>query len=525
MLQLHAWSTRQSALCPECGYPSMTIHGSYCRHPQEISCVGQQVKLYLNVRRFRCHQASCPRQTFAESLSDWLPAYARRTKQLTQLMRQMSMEVGAEVAHRLLQHLRIRVSGDTLLRILRQFGKTYQSDTEARIIGVDDWAFKRGKTYGTIIVNLETHQVIDLLPDRTTATLASWLREHPTIELVSRDRSSDYTAGIRQGAPKAIQVADRWHLLLNLRQMLERYLALCASHLQHLPVSESYKTYLDQQRPAFIRTKGEIIASNKKRDERLAFYQQVQQMRQEGWNISQLTQELGRHPATIRKYFYATTFPERSPRRSANSILDLYLPYLEQRLQDGCDNVQQLWREIQQQGYPGTNKQVIKWMQLKKTKTVSSPTLIHGSSLQTKPKASLPSSKQLAWLLVRAPDTLSDQDKILLEHLRQDQQLNTVYLYIHRFITMIKQRTHQQFDDWLSDGEAIPVYQLQTFVTGLRQDYDAIYAALSMPWSNGQTEGQVNRLKFIKRQMYGRAKFDLLRLRVLAPTSFHTKCG
>jgi transposase len=516
---VHARSLCQSASCPECGHLSTTLHGWYQRHPQEISSVGRSVHLCLEVKRFRCEDATCPRQTFAESLCEWLPTYARRTRQLTAVMRQISMDVGAEVAQRLLRYLRIQISGDTLLRILRHFGQDLPPMGEARVIGVDDWAFKRGKTYGTIIVNLETHQVIDLLPDRTADTLANWLREHATIEIVSRDRSTDYKAGICSGAPHALQVADRWHLLLNVRQMLERYLAASVPMLKKLPISEAYQSYLDQQRPAFIRTRGETRLSNQKREERLLLYETIQQMRHDGWNISQLTRELQCHPDTIRKYFYATTFPERSVHRHRKSNLDPYITYLDRRLQEGCENGQQLWREIQQQGYPGSSKQVMKWLQPRRSHVApTTPLAKREPPLSTPAKSNLPSTKYMAWTLVRDPDTLSDTDRLLLDHLRQDSQLDAVYVYIHRFIVMVKQRLPQLFDDWLEDARTVQVSQLQNFVVGLRQDYDAIHAALSLPWSNGQTEGQVNRLKFIKRQMYGRAKFDLLRLRVLAPT-------
>lgn len=438
---------------------------------------------------------------------------------MTTLMRQISMEIGAEAAHRVLNYLRIQSSGDTLLRVLRHFGQRCVGQTNARIIGVDDWAFKRGRTYGTIIVNLETHRVIDLLPDRTSETLATWLREHPGIEIVSRDRSTDYAAGIRQGAPNAIHVADRWHLLLNLRQMLERYLTVSMPTLKQLPVSEMYQGYLDQQRTAFIRTRSERMVSSQKRQERIVLYETVQRMRQEGWNISQLARKLQRSPTTIRKYYYATAFPERGTRRPAKSMLDPYLPYLEKRVGEGCENGQQLWRELRQQGYPGTDKQVMKWLQLRRTQTaVTTPPTRATFPAQADSDIPLPSRQQLAWLLVRDPDKLTEVDALLLAHLRQDSILDRIYRHSQRFVIMIKKRLPMVFEEWLEEANAIPVYQLQTFAAGLRQDYDAIYAALSLPWSNGQTEGQVNRLKFIKRQMYGRAKFDLLRLRVLAPT-------
>jgi transposase len=474
------------------------------------------MRLCLTVKRYRCGNKACRRQTFAEQLSGWLRAFARRTNQLTELLYAVSVEVGAEVAYRVLKLLQIRVSGDTLLRVLRQ--KPIPPSHDLRVIGVDDWAFKRRRNYGTIIVNLETHQVVDLLPDRTADTLAMWLQAHPTIEIVTRDRSTDYSAGIRQGAPQAIQVADRWHLLLNLGQMMERYLTEIYGELGNLPLGEAYQDVLDQQRPAFIRTNGEIIASNQKRDERLAFYQQVQQMRQAGWNINQLARELNCHPATIRKYYYATTFPERKPHRTNRSILDPYLPYLEQRIQEGCENAQQLWREVQQRGYPGTNRQVMKWLQLKRTHPA--PHTPHAKrAVKPTPvrKARLPSSKQLAWLLVREAASLSHNELTLLSHLRQHVLLDRLYDHVHGFTQMVKQRQVAFFDEWLDTSDNLGIYQLQTFAAGLRQDYAAVRAAIETAWSNGQTEGQVNRLKFIKRQMYGRAKFDLLRLRVLAP--------
>ncbi len=517
-VEVRAYSTSHRAICPACGQASRRVHGWYTRHPQEISSVGCTVRLILRVKRFRCVNPACIRKAFAEPLSGWLPAYARRTLSLTRLLYAIALEIGAEVAHRVAARLGIRVSADTLLRILRQLGVCAPSG-ELRIIGVDDWALKRGRTYGTVIVNLETHRVVELLPDRTAETLAAWLRMYPTIERVTRDRSTDYSAGIRQGAPQAVQVADRWHLLLNLRQMLERYLTSIYADLQRLPVAADFQTLLNQQRSAFIRTHSERRASVEKRNERLAFYEQIQALRQQGWNLAQLAQELACHPATIRKYYYATTFPERKPHRLGKSILDPYLPYLERRFRAGCENAQQLWREIQQQGYPGTKRQVMKWLQLKRTHL--SPTTPYAKRAEPpapRKTSAIPSSKQLAWFLVR-DDTVdfSQTEHLLLTHLRQHSQLATVYALAQRFIHMVKTRAATALDAWLVESEQSSIYSLHTFALGLRQDVAAVRAALETAWSNGQTEGQVNRLKLIKRQMYGRAKFDLLRLRVIHP--------
>lgn len=492
------------------------MHGWYHRHPQELPCVGRHLRLTLKVRRFLCVNESCSVRTFAEKLTSWLPAYARRTEQLTHLMYQMALDVGAEASHRLLKYSQIDVSGDTLLRILRK--NQADSAISPRIIGVDDWAFKRGRTYGTSIVDLEQHRVIDLLPDRTSETLAQWLQQYPEIEIVARDRSTDYTVGIRQGAPQATQVADRWHLLHNLRQMLQRYLTTYHSTLKQLPLTPEYEALLAQQRPAYRRTQTERQASNASRDRRVALYEQIQLLKQEGWNIAQITQELGHARITVRKYFNAPAFPERKARPQVPSILDPFIPYLETCIAEGCENASQLWRDIQAQGFTGSSRQVFRWMQLKRSSISPHTPIAHHNTIHMSVRLpQLPSSAQLSWVLVQNPETLMDNDRILLHFIQQDDTICLLYSLAQRFVNMVKNCQSEQLDQWITDARTFSAKPVQTFARGIQNDYPEIHAALCMKWSNGQTEGQVNRLKFIKRQMYGRAKFDLLRLRVLAP--------
>ncbi|GAB5426433.1 MAG: ISL3 family transposase [Crocinitomicaceae bacterium] len=458
--------------------------------------------------------ACCSVQTFAEKLSSWLPTYARRTQKLTDVMYQMGLDVGAEASHRLLKYSQIGVSGDTILRILRR--KQEHRVISPRIIGVDDWAFKRGKTYGTIIVDLEQHRVIDLLPDRTSETLAQWLRQYPQIEIVTRDRSTDYAVGIRQGAPQAIQVADRWHLLHNLRQMLQRYLTIYYSNLKQLPLTLEYEAVLAQQRPAYRRTQSERQASTVSRNQRIALYEKIQLLKKEGWKIAQLARELGYARITVRKYFNALTFPERKSRPQVSSILDPFIPYLETRLTQGCENASQLWREIQAQGFTGASGQVFRWMQVKRSNISPHTPNAYRDTVHTYVKQpKLPSSAQLSWLLVQNPVSMTENDQILLRFIQQDKTISSVYLLAQRFVDMVKNSQFDQLDQWIIDAQAFPAKPVQTFAKGIQNTYPEIRAALCLPWSNGQTEGQVNRLKFIKRQMYGRAKFDLLRLRVL----------
>jgi transposase len=510
-------STAQCACCPRCQQSSTTTHGWHDRHPQDLPGLGQTMRLHLQVRRFRCLNTACPQKTFVEQFPDWLPRYARRTTRLTAVLRQVAFEVSGEVGRRILSHFRVIVSGDTLLRIIRQ--TQFTSACSPRVIGVDDWAFKKGRRYGTIIVDLEMHRVIDVLPERTAAIVENWLRAHTSVEIVARDRSTEYAAGIQAGAPQAVQVADRWHLLLNLRQMLDRCVSSFYARLQQLPIAADYAALLNQQRSSFRRTRSEQQVSQTSREQRIAKYEHIQQLRQAGYNISQIAQLLGHHWETVRKYYEATHFPERKQRRPGRSILDPYLPYLEQRQREGCENAMQLWREIQQRGYPGSPRQVLKWMQLRRTQRAPTTPKCHATptAQSTPPQNGLPSSKQIAWLLVRDPDQLSTQESTILKHVQQDAELKRIYHLAQSFVMLVKQQLVDQFDTWLHACEAVNAVQVQNFALGLRQDYAAVRAALALPWSNGQTEGQVNRLKFIKRQMYGRAKFDLLRLRVLHP--------
>lgn len=481
------------------------------------------VRLQLQVRRFRCLNVTCPQKTFVEIFTDWLPAYARRTLRLTGLVREVGFETSGEATKRILNHCKVSMSGDTVLRIMRQ--TSIPTCLDPQVIGIDDWAMKKGCRYGTIIADLEKHQVIEVLPERDSETVSLWLQAHPSIEIVSRDRSTEYAAGIRMGAPRAIQVADRWHLLLNVRQMVERWIKAIYPQLQELPVSAEYRAAFTPKRLAFRRPKLERDASQASRERRLARYEQIQQLRRNGHNILQIARMLKLDRKTTRAYFYASEFPERKTRQVGHSILDPYLPYLENRHQQGCENASLLWREIQALGYPGSKRQVLRWMAQHRTHTSSTTPRKHlSTSSQNSPPLSkshlLPAAKQIAWVCVQVPEKLTHEDLILLKHLGQHSQLEQVYALAQTFTVMVKQGFVDQLDSWLKACAVASIAQVQHFALGIRQDYAAVRAALELPWSNGQTEGQVNRLKFIKRQMYGRAHFDLLRLRVLYSSGF-----
>lgn len=525
---IQAHTTGSTAWCPRCEQASSHVHSTYCRYPRDLPISEQAVYLKLRVRRFRCRNCACPQRIFVERLPDLLPVHAQRTQRLTQTLRDVGFALGGEPGKRLLRRLRMRTSPRTLLRIMRQ-----RQDVRVIapcVLGVDDWAIRKGCSYGTILVDLERQCPIDLLSGRDAETLSRWLHDHPGIAVIARDRSTEYIRGATTGAPAAVQVADRWHLLHNLRQMLERCLSRRRSELQLLPLlspdpNPQSSSQMQLRAGPFQRSTPEREASAASHARWSAVHQEVQRLRSEGHNILQIARLLQLERKTVRKYFYLEQFSKRAKHRARPSILDPYLPYLLTRCQEGCTNGMQLWREICEQGYGGTYGQVIRWLRRQRlaatvvlgpanaeaTDTVIAPSVAPAKLVD------LPSNRALSWLFMQDRETQSAADATLLHSLRQHPVVEQIYQLTQQFKTMVQQRQVFSLDPWLEACSSSQVSDLQTFAAGLTQDYAAVRAALELAWSNGQTEGHINRLKLLKRQMYGRAKLDLLRLRLLHP--------
>src|SRR6266705_3126283 len=210
-LVVHVACRLPTACCPLCHLPSDRIHGHYGRTVADLPCAGRHVILALSVRKFVCRTPSCPRQIFTERLADLVQSYARITNRLSEQLQTIGFATCGQLGERLAPKLGMGVSGPTLLRRMRTI--SIPPPAKVRVLGIDDWAWKKGQTYGTILVDLERRRTIDLLPDRSTETVVAWLRAHPEVEIVSRDRGTEYAAAARKGAPQARQIADRFHLL------------------------------------------------------------------------------------------------------------------------------------------------------------------------------------------------------------------------------------------------------------------------------------------------------------------------
>lgn len=481
---------------------STRTHSSYWRRLADLPWQGRVVALQVRVRRFRCTNLDCRRRIFAERLALTRPK-ARRTLPLREIQQQIGLALGGEPGSRLAGRLAMPVSGDTLLRLIRASAPA--AWPPPRIIGVDDWAWRRGQRYGTLIRDLERRRVIDLLPDRTGETLAAWLRQHgQSVAVVSRDRAGAYAEGIRAGAPQAVQVADRWHLMVNaseaLRQVLDRHSrALHRAARLCLPTAAC--------RRAAGRQRAGTQRERQRAAQRQARYKEVARLHRAGVPIRRIARRLGMARNAVRRWLRAgeATVYRRAP---GSSALDRHLGYVERRWAEGCRNSAQLWRELRDQGFEGGYDIIRRWAI--RRRALDAAARDRECPL---PSWRVPSSRRAARLLTTPAERLTRTDRQFVDTLSAlAPEIRTAAGDVNEFHRIVRERDAAAFEAWLTAAQATA---LRGFVAGIVGDLAAVRAALSQPWSNGPVEGQVNRLKMLKRQMYGRAKFDLLRSRVL----------
>ena len=511
-------ATNEKGKCPHCQAISENIHSYYQRHPADVPLAGYAVRLDITVPRFFCDNDSCEAITFAESMSSLIEPYAHRTKRLAGQQQQLAFVLGGESGASILSVIGMTVSPDTLIRLIRNIPEP--EITTPRILGVDEFAKRKGRTYGTILVNLETHKPVDLLHDKSAECFANWLREHPGVEVVSRDRCKEYISGANEGAPDAIQVADRWHLLKNLRGTLKKLMegkrtCLVAAVDKLKPDSSSQDVFIEnrvdslelpENSPKLTKLEEESLLRRQKRQER---FEEANKLHELGASKSEIARRLNINWRTASKYIRIDECPVYTRRRDRSSNFAPFIDYMEKRWEEGCHNATQVWREIRKLGYGGARRTLARWA-TEKRKLASSSYTGTGKVIPL-------SASSAAWLLIKPEEELTEDDRQSLEGMKEaDEKVAQAHDLGQRFTKMVRERQPDSLLPWLKDVGKSKISALVSFAKGIKQDIAAVTNALSLPWSNGQTEGQVNRLKLIKRQMYGRANFDLLRKRVIA---------
>jgi transposase len=504
-IDLELTATQAEARCPLCGQGSRAIHSHYDRTIADLPWANTPVRLSIHVRKFFCRNAACARTVFTERLPALAAPSARRTQRLATEQGQLALDHGGEAAVRTATRQGMPLSARTVLRLARRM-PAFGHPTP-KILGVDDFAFRKGQTYGTLLVDLERHQPIDMLGDRSADTLATWLEQHPGVEIITRDRAPEYANGATRGAPQAIQVADRFHLASNLRETLQRLLERHQAALRNAAVTPP----VEPEPPA---TPGVAVPSvsasttdtplteprtrqerdrQRRRSRRLDRYAQIRALHDQGHGIRAIARQLDVSRQTVRRSVRADQFPEQGDRPARPSTLDPHITYLHQQLAAGNDNALALWRDLRDHhGYTGSRTTVSSWVAQQRqhypanrtrcARRSGRPPTAAGASPRP---ARMLSARQASWLLVRRPDELEPDDRAIVERLCQlSPDIQIAYPLAQEFRRIVRERHSDALTGWIGRAEASGLAELQSFAAGIRRDQAAVSAALALPFSN-----------------------------------------
>lgn len=544
MLTIQLNATNPTSKCPLCDQLASKIQSHYPRNLADLNWASYFVHFKLDVRRFWCLNPQCKRRIFCERLDQFTQVYARRTTRLTQFLQNLAFSLGGRPAVRLALKQGVATSRPTLLRLLEDY--PLPSYSTPRVLGVDDFALKRGRTYGALLVDLEKHRPIEVLADRSTETFAQWLKEHPGVEIISRDRASSFAEAARTSAPKAIQVADRFHVLKNLTDHLNNFFQRKKVWKQPLLAFGKIingKTALPKTEgvsnsASKVSNSGQIASKSGRlnRDaqlkadtyaKRLERYHKVQELSQKGLSNRQIATQLDLNRNTINRYIGANGLEviESKIKKPRPSILDPYKTYLWRRWLEEQPTVEQLHNEVNEKGYTGSTGPIRAYLAALRPVPYWSATRAkerHQLTPQDLPEVAYQqklSSREAAWLIFKldeGKEELTEEQRYLLKQLLDwNGEVSEVYHLVQEFRQIVRKKRGVELDSWLERAKATGIKELLSFSRGIERDKEAVTAGLTLEYSNGQLEGQVNRVKNIKRQMFGRAKFKLLRTRVL----------
>jgi len=516
--------TRTAALaCRGCGVLSARVHDRYRRRLQDLACCGRPVQVVLEARRFRCGNPACPVATFAEQVPGLTSWYQRRTARLRDLLEKVALALAGRAGSRLAAALGAVVSRFTLIRLVR--GLPDPQAGQVTVLGVDDVAKRKGHSYATVLMDMDSHRLIDMLPDREAETFADWLRAHPGIEVICRDRGGAYARAAREAAPAAVQVADRFHLWQDLAEAVEQTVLACLAGLSPPPPGpQDPKAAVLPAGPAPAPAAGipagpdgfrdvhghdrRLVARHRER------YAAVQALRAQGCSVREIARRLGLARGTAAKFAGAASIDEllvKATRRPG--ILDPFKPYLSQRWNEGITSAAALHEEIRARGWQGGVLTVERYLRQFRTADGRDRQARAEPQLTAPAAPPLPKPRQVTrWIMTR-PDHLASGDAADLARLLDASPgLAAAAAHVRSFAGMMTRRQGLlALEDWLTRVEAGDQPRLHSFARGIRRDQQAVTAGLALPCSSGALEGKNCKIKYLKRLMYGRANFDLLR--------------
>ncbi|MDV9199207.1 ISL3 family transposase [Streptomyces sp. Wh19] len=501
VVRVDAQCTANGAVCPVCGVWSNRVHGAYLRFPADVPSGGRSVVLQLKVRRFVCRNSGCTRRTFVEQVPGLTRRHSQRTERLRLTLAAVGLALAGRAGARIAHALGVPVSRSTVLRLVDALPEPEVA--APRVVGVDEYATRKGRHYGTVLVDIETRRPIDLLPDREASSLAAWLTDRPGIEVVCRDRAPFFAEGAAAGAPQAIQVADRWHLWHNLSEAAERSVAQhrhCLRALVPAAPEPEPEPVSEEKSSSSPWPTGHRFAERTR-----AKHATIHALLAAGHSKRSVARQLGMSQNTVLRFSRADT-PEdlfAGQWQNRTSVLDEYKTYLDDRWGEGCTNAWKLWEKIVPLGYKGSYQRVRAYLYKKR---ISPRPVI----------ARPPSPRTVAGWILSRPETLTEPEQLQLKTLRTHcPELDALTLHVRSFAVMLTERQGERLPQWLDAVRQDDLPSFHSLAVGIDRDRDAVIAGLTLPWNSGAVEGHVNRIKMLKRQMFGRASFSLLRKRVL----------
>ncbi|MET8291364.1 ISL3 family transposase [Streptomyces sp. NPDC005132] len=487
------------AACPDCGRFSDRVHDRYQHRPKDLPLAELGFVIRLTVRRFICGEGDCPRRTFAEPFSRLAAPHARFTIRLNHALERVGLALAGRAGARLAAQLGFGAGRMTLLR--RVMALPDPAFSTPRVLGVDDFAIRRGQTYSTVLTSVEDHRVVEVLPTREAGPLVAWLVRHPGVEIIWRGRAGAYAEGARRGAPDALQVADRFQLWQGLGRAVE---TCVAAHRDCLSNPSPGGTLPEATRLASGLPHDDSVPVDRRAERKKAAHALVHELLAQGHSRRAIARHLGWGLNTVLRYANAAnwqdTIRENRPRPSR---LDPYKLYLERRFAAGCTSVTHLHRELVANNAPVTYQMVRAHI-----------ATLRGTPAGTPPRT--PTVRQVTGCLTRHPTALSEEDRAgLKDVLARCPELDTAAGHVRDFGEILTDRLGSALPAWIDAVDDSQLPGLTGFALPLLRDLDAVIAGLTLDWSSGSIEGAVNRIKKIKRQLYGRVGIELLRKMIL----------
>ena len=504
---------------------SRARHSSYLRHLKDLPIQGRAVQLTVKVGRWRCRNTTCKRRVFCQRLSnDVAEKHARETKRFRDAVQRIAYALGGRPGERLSQCLGLPINKDTLLERVKQLAQSRSQAGRIPAIGVDEWAWRKGYgSYGTILVDLEQGVVADLLPDRSAASFAKWLKEHPGVEVISRDRDGVYAEGGYDGAPRAKQVADRFHLVQSLIRAMQDEFAHQRKHLL-IPAAELLGDDSAQQATRVVpgagrqQRRGPLNTRQKeirqqRRQQKVALFEMVKGMRAQGLRAFEIVKATGISRGRVDKWLRLDECPPQGKMAPRHGMAESFREELRQLWDQGCQNGKQLFAELRQRGYIGSYTGLLRVLgewRPEKTSVVqpinSTPEVVAMRHV---------SPQEAAALLSKPRKLLNERQTKIAEVLKRTRDFAMMRHLVLSFRSILRRGKVASLKRWLQRAKTAGITSMNRFVRQLNKDWPAVEHAVANVWSNGPTEGHINRLKTLKRQMYGRAGFELLRSRML----------